>query len=605
MHIEKFKHYSKYYLRLVQSKRMVTKNGKSIPGKKLILSLGALEKFDDGKPDYLERLRDSFRRGNPLIEELRPYVDKAPVEKTTIVFTHGDASCFGEPKKMAPMILDPVFDALGLNQLFASIKFQSKIKFDLLGIVRLLVYGRLLNPSSKCATMKQNNDYFRPMVKSSNNDNVYDALAIIYANAKQIIQRMNTMISRGTNRTTDTVFYDVTNFFFEIEHSDDDMLDEDGNVIEKGTRKYGVSKENRKQPIVQLGLFMDNNGIPISFGMFPGNTLDHHTFRPAMKETIGNLELSRFILIADRGMYSGTNMCHVLDAGNGYIVSKSLRKSSEPEIEWALNPAGYTCSSPDFRCKSRIVNRTVYDENGNQRTIQEKVVVYWSKSFYQREYHEHKSFLEFIEKLKANPAGFRITSSQSKSLKRFLKKEVKDKQSGEILDGSKLVAMIDDGKLNQFNELMGYYQIVSSELTMSDEEIIAKYHGLTQIEDQFREMKSTLETRPIYVRTKEHIHAHLMICFIALTMMRLIQCKIKTVMPSAKDQCWNYGLPGARLVKALSDFQVNTLPGEYYQLLNVTGDDIRTIFKAYNLSFESKIYTKGDLRDMKSQLDVF
>ncbi len=141
------------------------------------------------------------------------------------------------------------------------------------------------------------------------------------------------------------------------------------------------------------------------------------------------------------------------------------------------------------------------------------VVIYWSRAFYAREKHENQSFLDFIEKLKANPAGFRVSAAQSRSLRKYMKKETIHKETGEIVDSKKLLSMIDDDKLTEFNELMGYYQIVSSELDMDDLEIIDKYHELTRIEDQFREMKGTLETRPIWVNTSEHIQAHLMICF--------------------------------------------------------------------------------------------
>jgi len=426
-------------------------------------------------------------------------------------------------------------------------------------------------------------------------------------NAQKIIQRMNTCVTRGTGRRSKVVFYDVANFFFEIPHPDPDTVDADGNVVEKGLRKMGVSKENRKQPIVQLGLFLDDDGIPISFGMFPGNTLDHHTLRPAMEKTVDSLDLKRFVLVADRGMYSGANMCHVTDAGNGYIVAKSLRKSTKQEIAWAISPAGYDLPDEDFRCKSRIVERTITLADGKKRKFKEKVVVYWSKSFYERERHENASFLSFVEKLKANPGGFRITAAQSQSLRRFLKKDVLDKKTGNVLDGTKLAAMIDDEKLSAFNELFGYYQIVTSELEMPDREVVDKYHGLTQIEDQFREMKSTLETRPIFVRTREHIEAHLMICFIALTMMRIIQRKTRQMLGPdfGKGLNWTYGLPGARLANALREWQVSELPGDYYQMLNASNDDITTLFKAFGINIPAKIYTKGDIRDLKSVINPF
>lgn len=607
MYVEVTKNNGIPYLRLVKGVRRPNANGVMTVTKKTILNIGPLSRYDDGKPNYVQRLKESYRNGNPLIPELLPYVGEEPVRKYTIEITAGGEYCYATPKRFAPCLLDPVFSVLGLDQLFASIKHSSKIQYDLQGIVRLLTYGRLLEPASKMATMRQNDSYYRPLVKSSNDDNVYDALDVIYENRKQIIQRMNSCITKGIGRNTDTVFYDVTNFFFEVEEPDEDKTDDEGNVIAKGLRKMGVSKENRKQPIVQMGLFLDDNGIPISIEMFPGNTLDHLTFRTAMRNTVDTLNLKRFILIADRGMYNGTNMCHVLDGKNGYIVSKSLKKSTKKERDWVLDQEGYTVSSPDFKYKSHIITRTVSDESGNTRKIREKVVVYWSRAFYAREKHENQSFLDFIEKLKANPAGFRVSAVQSRSLKKFMKKDVVDKETGEIIDSRKLLSMIDEDKLTEFNELMGYYQIVSSELEMDDMEIIDKYHGLTRIEDQFREMKGTLETRPIWVNTPEHIHAHLLICFMALTMMRVIQYKIKKSLPDdeSKDLNWTYGLPGDRFQKALLNWQVERLSDEYYRMVNVDSDDLSLILSAMNISIPKDLFTRGQLRTLASNLTVF
>ena len=276
LHIEKLKSGNNEYIRLVSLKRMKSSNGKLMIGKKTIVSLGAIAKHDDGKPDYLKRLRESFSDGKPLIKELEPYVGQAPVRRWTVTFDRGDEKCIGNPKRLAPCVLDPVFRALGLDELFASVKCSSRIRYDLTGIVRLLTYGRIIDPESKWSTMGQNDQYCTPLVKSTNPDNVYDALDVIYANRRQIVQRMNTCITRAIGRNPSTVFYDVTNFFFETARPDGDFEDADGNVV-AGLRKFGASKENRRQPIVQLGLFLDDSGIPISFATFPGNTLDHHT----------------------------------------------------------------------------------------------------------------------------------------------------------------------------------------------------------------------------------------------------------------------------------------------------------------------------------------
>ena len=605
LHIEKQKSGNNEYLRLVSLKRMKSSNGKLMIGKKTIVSLGALAKHDDGRPDYLKRLRESFAEGRPLIKELEPYVDQAPVRRWTITFERGDEKCIGEPKRMAPCVLDPVFRALGLDGLFASVKCASRIKYDLTGIVRLLTYGRIIDPESKWSTMGQNDQYYAPLVKSTNPDNVYDALDVIYANRRQIVQRMNTCVSRGIGRSADTVFYDVTNFFFETARPDEDFEDEDGNVV-TGLRKFGVSKENRRQPIVQLGLFLDDNGIPISFATFPGNTLDHHTLRPAMDEVAGDLGIRRFVLVADRGMYSGTNMYAVREAENGYIVSKSLRKTDKAERTWAIDPEGYTVVSENFRHKSRIVKRVVKDENGKKHEVREKVVVYWSKAFYERERSENASFMEFLGKLKENPGSYRISSSHSKGLRRFLKKEYVNKVTGEKVDSADLMPMIDEAKLAEFNDLMGYYQIVTSELEMGDREVIEKYHGLTQIEDQFREMKGTLETRPVFVQTPEHIKAHLMVCFMALTMIRIIQRKTRlSAKPAKGESKWSYGIPGARVSEALAGWQVLELPGEYYQVLKPKGDDIFAILKAFGMELKQQLYTRGEIREMKATANPF
>lgn len=623
MYVESTKNNGTRYLRLVRSVRVRSASGDMKVVKKTVLNIGPLSRFDDGQPDYLARLRQSFRDGKPLIDMLVPYVGEAPKERWRVVFDAGDEKCLGRPKRMARTILDPVFSALGLDALLASVKHASKLRYDLAGIVRLLTYGRILEPASKSATMSQNDKWLDPPVGSGNDDNVYDALTVVERNRKQILRRMNACVTRGTGRRGEVVFYDCTNFFFEIGEGDADDVREnvyengavETIVLDRGLRKRGVSKENRRGPIVQMGLFLDGQGIPISIEEFPGNTLDAQTLGKAMRSTVANFDTGRFVLVADRGMYSGTNVREALDGKNGYIVSKSLLKSAAKERTWATGPKGWETVRDDFKCKSRVLTRTmldgdgneVLDEDGKPRTYQEKVVVYWSRSFYERQLHENKSFLGFVDRLKANPAGFRVNAAQSRSLRKFLKKEVYNAKTGEVLDGSKLRAMIDDNKLDAFKELMGYYQIVSSETKMPSAEIIEKYHGLTRIEDQFREMKGTLETRPVYVRTKEHVKAHLLVCFIALTMLRLIQRKVRASMPevSQGDVKWSYGIPGARIAAALRDWQSNELPGGLFQMLNADGKDIGAILGSFGISIPARLYTRGEMRELKSSIDPF
>ena len=607
MFVECFTNNGKPYLRLARSVRVTNKAGVKVSQKQPVLNIGPLDRFDDGQPDYVERLKRSFKAGTPLIPVLAPYCeDKAREETYRFVIREGSPDCFGHPRIFSHLLLERIMEELGLLNFFSSYKGLTKLEYDVYGFAKLLIFGRLLNPASKCATIRQNDDYYEPILNDFNPDNVYDTLSFMAANKDRIIRRINTNLVKKAGRSPEVIYYDVTNFYFEIEDADDDITNEDGEVLEKGKRKLGVSKEERHQPLVQMGLFMDDEGIPIAIESFPGNTLDHLTLRPAMKKTIDDLDFSRFILIADRGICNYVNLLHLLDAGNGYIVSKSLLKSTKKEQEWAYADEGYKIVSPDFRYKSRIVKRTVKDENGNSRQIEEQVVVYWSRKFEQRSIRENKRFLDFLEKLEKSPGSFRITASQSKSLRRFMKKEYVNQKTGEIVNSSDMRGFIDFEKVKEYRKEMGYYQIVTSELKTTAVDVIDKYHGLTQIEDQFRVMKGDLETRPVYVRTPEHIDAHLLICLIALIMMRIIQKRIRDMDPGKeKDVYWNVGMSGERIQRALNKWKVDALPGDLYRFADVDDPDLAIILKAFNIDIPPKLYRKAELKSIKTGTKIF
>ena len=336
--------------------------------------------------------------------------------------------------------------------------------------------------------------------------------------------------------------------------------------------------------------------------VFHGNRLDHLTLRPALKNNINDLEFSRFILISDRGIFQYRNLLSLVLSGNGYIVAKSLLKSTQKERDWTYDDKDYIKVSNDFKYKSRIVKRTIEDEEKVKHDIEEKVVVYWSRKFQERAEKENKSFLDFIKKLQETPGNFRLTSLQNKSIRKFLKKEYINKNTGEILNSSEIKPMLDMEKIKAYKESLGYYQIVTSELTMQEKEIIDKYHGLTQIEEQFRTMKSTLETRPIYVRTAEHIEAHLLICLIALIMLRIIQKKIIITkeVPIREDMYWTTGVNGNRIQEALNKWQVDLMPNNMYRFMNIENEDLQTILKAFDIEIPKKLFTIGELKSIKT-----
>jgi len=610
MYIDVFKNNGREYLRLAKSKRIVNKKGVKEACREVVMNIGPLSKFDDGKPDYVDRLRRSFKAGIPLIDSLKPYcTDETPREKYVITFDEGNPNCAGDPKLFSHLLLERISEELGLRNLFSSYKGFTKIEYDVYGFFKLLLYGRVLNPASKSATVRQNDDYYEPILKDFNPDNVYDTLDFIHEHKDKIVRRINTSLVKKAGRSPEIIYYDVTNFYFEIEQPDDDEVDEEGEITERGLRKMGVSKEYRKQPIVQMGLFMDDAGIPITMESFPGNTLDHLTLRDCLKKNIDDIEFSRFILIGDRGICMYPNLLNLVDAGHGYIVAKSIAKSKKADRKWIYDEDGYIHEGSGFKYKSRTISKKVKDENGEERTISEQTVAYWSEKFAKRQMAENKSFLEFIEKLLNSPANFRVTATQSKSIRKYLDKKLVNKKTGEIVNSSELLAMVDIDKLNRFKDGMGYYQIVTSELDMDPKEVIDKYHGLSRIEDQFNIMKSALFTRPFFVSTKEHVKAHLVICTVALIVMRIIQNRIvdSGLVPSALDKgvSWTSGLEAERIQVALNKFKVDRMPDDYYRFLSIDDPDLKLILDAFDIKIDYKLYRRGELKAIKTDTKIF
>lgn len=603
MYIEKTKNNGIEYLRLAES--VYTATGKGCK-KRIIKSIGPLSKYDDGKPNYYERLKESFKQGNPLIESLKEYcAQDTTSHQHKVTFSSGEETCVGDPKIFSHILIERILEELGLIELFRAYKAYDEIDYDLLGFLRLLIYGRVLNPASKMATVEQANDYYNTILKQDYKYNVYDSLDFVYARRKQIFNKVNKIMTSKFNRDTSIIFYDVTNFYFETERPDPDTEDDNGNIT-KGLRKMGVSKEERKLPIVQMGLFMDNNGFPISIEAFSGNTLDKLTVKKALNESLDDMKFDRFIFVGDRGMCTYPNIMHIKGKGNGYIVSKSIPASKKEDKLWVINQDGYNYLSDGFKYKSRILTKNAKDEFGTEHEISEKEVVYWSEKFYNRQIKENKSFLEFIDKLEKNPENFRLTSAQSKSIRKFLQKDCLNDETGEILDSNKIKMYIDKDKVNAYKAQFGYYLIITSELEMDDLEVINKYHKLSQIEDQFRVMKSSLETRPVHVRTEEHIKAHLTICFIALLVTRVIQYKIKNS-PNFKpnsDRDWEQGMTVKRIIDALNKWTVDLLPGNLYRFNNINKGDLALLLDYLGIKIPLDLFSKADLKKIKMNIEI-
>ena len=618
MFLDCFKNTGKPYLRIVEGYYCKREDGSVTVKRRTIKNLGPLSKFDDGLGEgLLLRLREKFKN-NELVFDGYENIENSSPKKITLSFCEKDFIL--NPKNIGYCFLDNIYTKLGLSVLLTRIKSDTRIKYDLNGITKLLVFDRILHPSSKKKAFEQKDDYLFPITSCEDLDHIYKTLDILNKKSKEMQLRMNTKIKQSSiGRVTDLTYYDVTNYYFETMYGDDDIYetDEDGNVLkdskdkpiikEQGIRKKGVSKENRKEPIVQMGLFIDSNGIPVSYKLFPGNTQDKTTFKNVLENDVEDMHLGKIVVVADNGMNTQENKYLITEQGNGYIVSKSVKKSWTKLREWALDETEYInikngLGEVTFKYKSRIneIKITYKNQDGTKssKTIKEKEIIYWSKKHYDREVFQNQKFIEYLESCKENPD--KLKDKQRKS-QEFIDILDIDKQTGEVIKTDKLVVFLDE-KLEKYKETMGFYSIVTSEIETEDKEVINKYHGLSRIEDSFRIIKSDLEGRPIHVWTKEHINAHFLICFIALTIIRIIQYKIlKSENKNTLNvDGWEQGITAEKIKEALNKFQADKLPNDYYKITDI--DNIRKVLNCFTIEMNLGIPTETKIRKMINQV---
>ncbi len=528
--------------------------------------------------------------------------EKTPPSKLKIELDRNDDStAFSNPKNIGYFFLDAIYDALGIYDVLKKHKSQSNLEYDLNGLAKALVFGRALSPDSKCATWRARDGYLFDVVSSNSLIEVYRALDVLDSQSEKIQRRMNSRIERLIGRNKSICFYDVTNYWFEIDDPDEDIVSENGDVISEGLRKRGPSKAKNRKPITQMGMFIDDNGIPVSYKIFPGNHIDQTTLRPAMKETINKMGYERAVIVADGGLNSGKNLAHIVARNNGYIVSKSAKGSTKEIKKWILDEEGYIWNeNKTFKLKSRVRTRTFADEHGNSVTVKEKLISYWSKKQYDYALKENRKFVEYLNEAANNPD--KLKDQQSK-LQKYLVKTEADKATGEVIDSVSILSL-DMDKINQDLALLGYYTLMTSEIDMDDHEVIDKYHGLSRIEAAFRVIKSDLDGRPVFVRSGAHINAHFLLCFIALTMIRLLQYKVLKSQGKATNSTrnWEMGITADKIKSALSDFKADALTGGYYRLSKIT-DDLALIASAFGVDVALRLPSEKELHELKYEID--
>ena len=600
MFLDIFNNNEKMYIRISESYRVYSEEKKKfVNRKRTIKNIGPVSKFDDGKENFIERLRASFNAGTPLIKELEPYVSKDIKKEIYNIQIHeGTEECIGHPKLFSNLLLDKLMEEIGLTQYINVYKTYDKITYDVLGFIKLLIYGRLLNPASKIATVNQNDDYYNKIIDDgSYKYNVFDSLDFIYKHKNAFFNRIDQTLRKKVGRTTNIIYYDVTNFFIFTEDKGYEC-DDEGTKIYHSIATNGVCKEERKLPIVQMGLLMDEQGIPISIEVFPGNTLDHLTMQKSFNNSVDFIKdkNNRYIFVSDKGIGRGGNPKFSIENGNGYLVSKSVRGSTKAEKKWIISDEDFVYNTDDFKIKTKTYTKTYTLENGTELKSSEKIVSYWSKKFYTKEYEEQKSFYDTLKQIIENPESFPSNRLNNSKIKKYLKKQVLNDETGEIIDSENLKAIIDIDKVNEELSLLGWYSIITSETNMDENEIIDTYHNLVDIEDQFRVMKSTLETRPLYVRTDEHRIAHLTLCTIALILLRLIQRAITNK--------FNDTLSADRIQVALNKWKVEKLADEHYRFNDIDDKDLKLILDSFDIKLPVKLYKPIDFRMLKNNIKL-
>lgn len=618
MYLDCFKNYGKPYLRVVHN-FYHNDNGKLKQRRVTLKNLGLLSNYDDGKPDLLKRLREQFKNGE--LVDLSEF-DLTQLKKDKDTIPAKDINLKLNPKNIGYLFLNQIYHDLGIDVFLNRIKADSKIEYDLNGLTKLLVFERILNPQSKKKTFENKNRYLFSITTSTDLNDIYKALDVLDENSKKIQNRMNTKIKNSSiGRVTNLTYYDVTNYYFETMYGDDDVYELDENneivkdekgqpvIIKKGFRKKGVSKEGKKEPIVQMGLFIDNNGIPVSHKLFPGNTQDKTTFKNVLEKDVDDMDLGRIVVVADNGMNTQENKYLIVEKGNGYIVSKSVKKSWRMMRPWALDNNNYTeiknsFGEVVFKYKSRIneIELTYKNEDGtkSKKKVKEKEIIYWSKKHYEKEINQNKKFIEYLESCKEHPDKLKDKERKSQQ---FIKTVDIDKENGEVIHPEKVIVFLDE-KLKKYKETMGFYSIVTSEIEEDDKEIINRYHGLSRIEDSFRIIKSDLEGRPIYVWTEEHIKAHFLICFIALTIIRIIQYKILKYenKSTLNVDGWEQGITAEKLKESLNQFQADQVYCDYYKITAID-NEIDKILKSIGINFQFEEYSIQEIKTLRKLIN--
>ena len=508
------------------------------------------------------------------------------------------------------LYLKDIYAKLNLSDFFKSVSSDRKITYDCNKICQFLTYARILDPASKYGTYDKLDTYYeKPQVEYQH---MIRFLDILDRNSDQYLKHLFDNSENIVKRDTSVMYYDCTNYFFETEKPDEEIVDEVTGEIILGLRQFGISKENKTSPIVEMGLIMDSRGIPISMCIHPGNTNEQLTAVPLEKKVIKMTGNKKFIYCADAGLGS-YNIRKFNDmGGRAYIVTQSVKKLGQEIKDIVFNDSNYRLLSNDdaitlkemrtfdkkdannlslyndFAYKvipaNTAMDTGLYEEkvykNGRTKKVKAKgmlhqyIIVTFSRKMmeYQRTIRERQ--LERAKKLLRLKDPEKIKKGPN-DIRRFLKNTSSDTAN----------YVLDMDKIHEEEKYDGFYAVATN-LDDSAKDILAVAQNRYKIEDCFRIMKTNFDARPVFLRKPERIRAHFLICYTALLIYRLMECKLDDNLTHVTT---------SNLIKTLRNMNVVNMDDMYYKSIYSGSQALDALERCFELQLNRKYYRPSDL----------
>lgn len=411
------------------------------------------------------------------------------------------------------LFLQSIYYQLQLNKICRKLKTKYKFKYDINAILSDLIYTRILEPSSKRSSFKAASEFLEK--PSYELHDVYRALDVLGSECDLIQSEAYKNSHFLGTRNDKILYYDCSNYYFEIEQED-------------GSKKYGKSKEHRPNPIIQMGLFMDGDGIPLAFSLFPGNANEQTSLKPLEKKVLGEFGCQKFIYCSDAGLGSEDIRVYNHMGERAYIVTQSIKKLKKEEKEWALNPQGFKRVSDDTPVditKLSADDKGLYykDEPYTTKRLHQRLIITYSPkyAFYQKTLRDKQ--VERAQKT-LDSGTTKKNRKNPNDPARFIGSTAATKE-GEAAD---IHHYLDENKIAEESRYDGLYAVCTDLLDDEVGDILKVSEGRWQIEECFRIMKTDFSARPVYLQDENRIKAHFLICFLALTIYRFLEKKLES-----------------------------------------------------------------------------